>query len=608
MFIKKIFVVLIGCLLVFPNKVKALSKSVIDITKMNLQEISEALNQKIITSEELVKLYLERIESYDKTFGAIININENALKEAKELDQLRNEDKIKSTLHGVPLIVKDNIDIVGMPTTAGAKALKDNYPKYNAFVIQKLIDSGAIILAKANMSEFAFEANSSRSSYGTVKNAYNPDYSPYGSSGGSAVSIALNFAAAALGTDTNSSIRLPAAAANLVGLRPTVGLISRNGVLPYDPERDTIGTLTKTVNDSMIIVNIINGYDKDDYKSIKQDKKKYVSQKKNLEGITIGISNDFLIGSDENKLPENRKTYSEIQKLMQIAIQKLEEAQATIVYLEDYYNYETDYWFLSSLSGYLICDSFNKYIKNTIGTIRSFDELHLSNDKITSFDYYIDSCNSPKEKLLEKNILKEDYRKYIKKIMTDENIDIIMYPTTKNQLLKRSESSKVQNLSAHASSTINYPAITLPLGFDKDNLPYGIEFMAKTGEDQLLFEIAIIYEQLNGNEMTSPLGPSLYEIPVGVEELVTNYKDLFNKKIRSGTEENWILKVQNFFRNYFENNNLDEVNFLNEEYSSLEKSIFFKVLPIIYVFVGVLILKKIIKNTKLKYKRREKHK
>lgn len=608
MFIKKLFIVFIGITLLYTNKVEGLSKSVIDITKMNLREISEALNQKIITSEELVKLYLERIEAYDKDFNAIISINENAINEAKELDELRSKGKIKSLLHGIPIIVKDNIDVTLLPTTAGAKALKDNYPKANAFVIQRLMDAGVIILAKANMSEFAFEAVSSRSSYGTVKNAYNPEYSAYGSSGGSAVSVALNFAPAALGTDTNSSIRLPAAATNLVGFRPTVGLISRTGVLPYDPERDTIGTLTKTVDDAMLIINIINGYDKNDYKSINQDTKNYIFQKKDLKGITIGIPTDFLIGSDENKLPENKETYSEIKELMQQAIEKLQASQAKIVYLDNYYNYETDYWFLSSLSGYLICDSFNKYIKNTTGTIRSFNDLYLSNEKITYFGDYIDSCDSPPEKLEEKNILKEDYRKYIENIMIENNIDVMMYPTTKNKLLKRGATTKSQNLSAHASSTINYPAITLPLGFDENNLPYGIEFMAKTNEEQLLFDIANIYEKLNGNNLSSPLAPSLYEIPKEAEELVDNYKNIFNKNKKTKQEKSWLIKVQNIFRNYSEEKNFEKINMLNIEYSNIEKTVISKTLPIVYIFIGLFFLQKIIKNTKLKPKRLKKHK
>ena len=611
MYIKKIFILLIITLTLFSIKVNAFNKSVVDITKMNISEISEALNSKLITSEELVKLYLDRIEAYDKDFSAIISINKEALEEAKILDKLRSEGKIKSVMHGIPIIVKDNIDVLGLPTTAGSKSLKDNYPKSNSFAVQKLIDAGVIILAKANMSEFAFEASSSRSSFGTVKNAYNLDYSSYGSSGGSAVAVAASYAVAALGTDTNSSIRLPAAAANIIGFRPTVGLISRRGVLPYDPERDTIGTLTKTVADSILIVNIINGYDKQDSKTIKQEQKKYISNSSNLKEITIGISNDFFRGSASNNLPENQETYLEIQALMETAIEKLEKEKVKIVYLDEYYTFKTDYWFLSSLNGYLFCDSFNEYIKNTTGSIRNFTQLFESSGKITSLDYYIDSCNSSLEKLAEKNILKNEYKNYIEKIMADNNLDVIMYPTTKNKLLKSNDYSKTQNLSAHASSTINYPTITLPLGFDKENLSYGLEFMVKTGEEQLLYDVATVYEKINGNQNYSLLTPSLYKIPKNIQELVINYTETFKKTKKYYFEKKWLKKSQNFFRNYFKNNNIKMAKTLNNQYFFLKSIILIiKLLIVIAVslIIRLFIRKKVIKNTKFHKKRRKKHK
>ena len=351
MSIKKILIYLILFLCFCNIKVEAVNKAVIDITKTDITELSRALDLEIITSEELVNLYLDRINEYDKNYKAIITINKEAVKEAKKLDQERKEGNVKSLLHGIPIIVKDNIDVKGMPTTAGAKALKDNYPNNNSFAIQKLIDAGAIILSKANMSEFAFSARVSNSSFGAVRNAYNLDYSPYGSSGGSAVSVAASFAAAALGTDTNSSIRLPAAANNLVGLRPTIGLISKSGVLPYDPERDTIGTLTKNVSDTIILMNIINGYDKNDEKSINQDQKTYKANKLDLEGITIGVPTDFLYGSNENNLIENKETYLEIKSLMEKAIDNLKSKKAHIIFLDDYYNYSTSNWSSNTLSG-----------------------------------------------------------------------------------------------------------------------------------------------------------------------------------------------------------------------------------------------------------------
>ncbi|MDD2505236.1 MAG: amidase [Bacilli bacterium] len=607
MLFKRLLKITIFLMFFITLNVGAEYKSVIDITKMDIKQLNEALELKIITSEDLINIYLERIEAYDKNHNAIISINENAINEAKALDKERESGKPKSLLHGIPIIVKDNIDVLGLPTTAGSTALKDNFPKNNSFVVQKLIDAGAIILAKANMSEFSFQANSSISSYGTVKNAYNIAYSSYGSSGGAAVSVAANFAAAALGTDTNSSIRLPAAAANLDGLRPTVGIISRSGVLPYDLERDTIGTLTKTVTDSIILMNVINGYDKQDYKSFNEKQTTYETTFEDLEGITIGIPTDFIKGSSSNNLPENQEIYSELESLIKKAITNLEAKKAKIIYLEEYYNYQTDHWFNNSLSGYLLCDGINNYFKSTIGSIRTFQELNKSPEKITSLDSYIDSCDSDSTKINSKNMLKEEYKNYIDNIILKNNLDIIMYPTTKNKLLKYNNLSRTQNLSAHASSTINYPAIVLPLGFDSLGLPYGIEFMAPSKEEQLLLEVAKIFENINKNNITPSISPTLYEIPESVESLVKNYRKVYFKKTKTTTEKEWLKNVQHYLKGYPKNENfIEESESLNLEYVLQKKEIikqknynmiFKYTLTLIFVAFFVIMNKKVIIST-----------
>ena len=256
---KKIFILFLA---LFHLNVFALTEAPIDITNMDITAISDALDKKIITSENLIKIYLERIEKYNDKYNALITVNDNAISEAQKLDEERANGNVRSILHGIPIIVKDNIDALNMPTTDGSKNLSDNYPIKDAEAIKKLKDAGAIIIAKSNMSKYAFYASSSTSDFGTVKNAYNIKYSSYGSSGGSAVSVALNFAVAALGTDTNSSVRLPASANSLVGYRPTLGLISTDGVVPYDSERDTIGTITKNVKDALILTNIMTNENK----------------------------------------------------------------------------------------------------------------------------------------------------------------------------------------------------------------------------------------------------------------------------------------------------------------------------------------------------------
>ena len=613
--IKKIYIFLIFFLCILTPNANALNKSVIDITKMDITDLSKALKNEIITSEELVNLYLDRINEYNKQYNAIISINDEAINQAKKLDQERKEGNIKSILHGIPIIVKDNIDVFGMPTTSGSKALKDNYPKKNSYVVQKLIDSGAIILAKSNMSEFAFSARTSNSGYGVVKNAYNLEYTPYGSSGGSAVAVAASFGAAALGSDTNSSVRLPAAANNIIGLRPSTGLVSRTGILPYLPEKDTAGTLTKTVLDTLLIMNIINGYDKDDFKSINQNQKEYKIYKKNLEGITIGIPNDFLNGTDENNILENKQIYPEIKKLMDKAIKNLNSKKARIVYIEDYYNYTTNNWVTSTESQYTFCDSFDNYIKNTNGNIRNFKSLANSNLIISNLDYYASYCNTSiitKEK--QKN--KIDYENYILDIMKKDKIDVIMYPASKNKLSLLNDTTSLINISAHASSTIDYPAIALPLGFDKDGLSYGIEFMSKYNEEELLLNIAAIYEKDYVEYKLPEIAPPLYNISGEVEKLVNNYKVLVKKNKKHSLEKDWQDSVVVYFREYSSSERI-EVNaeslnnkyFFNKGYVILLSILLtiIKLILVVVIIILIIFVILIIKRNRKKRRRLQKN-
>ena len=329
---KKIFILF---LILIPFNVFALTRAPIDITNETVTSLSKALNEEIITSEQLINIYLERINEYNAQYNALITINENAINEAKELDKERQNGNIKSSIHGIPIIVKDNIDVLGTATTAGSKALSDNYPNEDALIIQKLKEAGAIIIAKANMSKFAFYASSSSSDYGTVKNAYNLAYSSYGSSGGSAVSVALNFAPIAIGTDTNASVRLPAQAASLIGYRPTLGLISRTGIIPYDPERDTPGIIGKTIEDIITITNIIKGKDEKDNKTYDSENLKITDI--TPHNLTLGISETFLNGSNDNTLPENKEINAEVKNLLTSALDKIKDSGITIKVIENYY-------------------------------------------------------------------------------------------------------------------------------------------------------------------------------------------------------------------------------------------------------------------------------
>lgn len=592
---KKIFILF---LILIPFNVFALTKAPIDITKETVASLSKALDEEIITSEELINIYLERINEYNAQYDALITINENAINEAKELDEERQNGNIKSAIHGIPIIVKDNIDVLGTATTAGSKALSDNFPNEDALIIKKLKDAGAIIIAKANMSKFAFYASSSSSDYGTVKNAYNLAYSSYGSSGGSAVSVALNFAPIAIGTDTNASVRLPAQAASLIGYRPTIGLISRTGIIPYDPERDTPGIIGKTIEDIITITNIIKGKDEKDNKTYDSENLKITDIEP--QNITLGISETFLNGSNDNILPENKEINAEVKILLTNALDKIKDSGITIKVIDNYYTTDIDNDVAKSYSGYQFCDKFNEYILNHQGTIKTFEELATLTPGLES---YAEDCNSKMNQSY-KDELKENYKDYIEGIMVENNLDAIIYPSSKNKILELGTTGII-NLSAHASSTINYPAITIPIGFDSDNLPYSLEIMTKTQNDSLLLSIANKITSLNLYESKKPL-PSLYEVDEEVTKLIQKYDKRYNKK-NTLFNKKWLKKVKNYFKDYQNIEKTEtEAKKLNQNYYvSLIITFIIQCIVTLIVIIILLLVRKRLKIQKKHRKRRK---
>lgn len=592
---KKIFILF---LILIPINAFALTRAPIDITNETVTSLSQALNEEIITSEQLINIYLERINEYNAQYDALITINENSINEAKKLDEERQNGNIKSAIHGIPIIVKDNIDVLGTATTAGSKALSDNYPNEDALIIQKLKDAGAIIIAKANMSKFAFYASSSSSDYGTVKNAYNLAYSSYGSSGGSAVSVALNFAPIAIGTDTNASVRLPAQAASLIGYRPTLGLISRTGIIPYDPERDTPGIIGKNIEDIITITNIIKGKDEKDNKTYDSENLKITDI--TPQNLTIGISETFLNGSNDNTLPENKEINAEVKKLLTNALDKIKDSGITIKVIDNYYTIDIDNEVAKSYSGYQFCDKFNEYILNHQGTIKTFEELATLTPGLEA---YVEDCNSKMNQSY-KDELKENYKDYIEGIMKENNLDAIIYPSSKNKILELGTTGII-NLSAHASSTINYPAITIPIGYDSDNLPYSLEIMTKTQNDSLLLSIANKINSLNLYESKNPL-PSLYEVDEEVTKLIQKYKKRYNQKT-TFLNKKWFNKVKKYFKNYQTiKNQKKEAKSLNQNYYvSIILTAIIQCIIAITILAIFLLVRKHMKIQKKRRKRRK---
>ena len=534
----------------------ALTKAPVDVTTMSIDELLDAMDKGYLTSETLVNIYLERIEAYDELFNSINQLNEYALEQAKELDEERAEGKLRGKLHGIPILVKCNIDVYGMPTTAGTKALSDNYPKENAYVVQKLIDEGAIILGSTNMSELAFSAANSYSSYGYVRNVFNTDYTSYGSSGGSAVAVRAAFAAASLGTDTNSSVRLPASGAGLVGMRPTLGLVSRTGVIPYDIERDTVGVLTRDVSDNALLLSIISGYDEED--EITKDAQVPSSDLSNtsLKGVNIGVAMQYVKGS-ASESGVTGLTDDDIYALLEKSIKELEEAGANIIYLDNFVKDSNITIARSTYAGGTMCDYFNQYILGTTGTIRSFEQLAISSGHVQNLSGYANSCGKSINLKSSRDSKKAVYRDYVSDYFDEYELDVILYPTLKNKVFKY---NKTGNISPGSSlgSVIGYPSITVPMGFIGD-FSYGVEFLSRAYDEDILYNVALEYEKANGNLIeTSSLTPSLYTVPSSVVDLMSVYEETLALNSDVALINEWLNDVKDYFEIYNEIENVEE--------------------------------------------------
>src|ERR1700686_1804137 len=303
------------------------------LMETSIADIHKAMQAGTLTCHDLVQQYLDRIRAYDQQGPAIksmLYLNPSSLEQADAMDQEFHRTHQLKPLGCIPMVLKDNFDTADMPTTAGAITLKGAQPERDAFAVTQLRQAGALILGKANMSEFATGGISASSLGGQVKNPYDLTRTPGGSSGGTGAAVAANFAAVGTGSDTGGSIRSPASATNLVGLRPTRGLISRDGIVPVSFTQDTIGPMTRNVADAAAVLDAMVGYDPNDpvtALSVGNVPKTYTAFLQNgLKGARLGVLTNLFGNGPE---------YQEVNEAMAKAIDALEEQGAVIVRLED---------------------------------------------------------------------------------------------------------------------------------------------------------------------------------------------------------------------------------------------------------------------------------
>ncbi|XQW84372.1 amidase [Thalassotalea piscium] len=467
-------------------------------------DLQQQMNQGQLTSVELVKYYLNRIEQHDKNkLNSVVQLNKEALARAKTLDQLRAEGKVISALHGIPILLKDNIDTLnGMANTAGSHALKNNYPKDDAFVIQQLKKAGAIILGKTNLSEWAnFRSTTSSSGwsglYGQANNPYDLTTSPCGSSSGSGIAIAANFATIAIGTETDGSITCPSAVNGIVGIKPTLGTVSRDGIIPIAHSQDTAGPMARNVTDAVILLSAMVALDNNDPDATPSNIDYMAHLKRDgLKGKRIGIVRN-LMGYHKG-----------LDAKFEQAIKAL-KAQGAIIIDNTNLTSEPEWGDAEfEVLLYEFKDEINKYLAHTAkGIPKSLAELIQFNQdnaaiEMPYFDQEIFQMAQEKGPITDKIYLdalakakSATQDNGIDKVIKQYQLDIIIAPTTgpawKTDWIN---GDHYLGAASSAAAIAGYPHITVPMGA-VHKLPVGISFFAGKLQEGKLIEAAYAFEQ-----------------------------------------------------------------------------------------------------------------
>jgi amidase len=479
------------------------------LEEVTISQLHEGYLSGKYTVTQIVEDYLSRIETIDKNgpkLNSIITVNPDALKIAKELDKELSEGKIRGPMHGIPVIIKDNIDTHDdMPTTAGAMILRNSIAPVDSRIVQLLREAGAVIIAKANLSEWAnFRSNFSSSGWsgvgGQTKNPYFLDRNPCGSSSGSGVSVSANLCALAIGTETNGSIVCPSNNNGVVGFKPTVGLLSRTGIIPISFTQDTPGPMGRTVQDVAISLGVMAGPDSLDEKTLDPNAKFYTD-------YTQFLNLDGLKGKRIGKIKSLGRAHHRVDSLINAAAEYMRGAGAEVIELD------FPYPGAASAASFQVMlfefkDGLNKYFKSLgeNAPVKSVAELIEFNKKDPVELRYFDqellimanekgSLESKEYKEYLERMFKLTREEGIDKIMNENKLDAIISPTGspawKTDLIN-GDNGRISSSSYAAVS--GYPNITLPMGFI-DGLPVGISIFGRAWSEPVLLEIAYSYEQ-----------------------------------------------------------------------------------------------------------------
>jgi len=474
------------------------------LDEATIADIHGAFHGGALTCRSLVEQYIQRIDADDKqgaALNAIVMVNPRALEVADDLDRRFRQSGPVGPMHCVPVIVKDNFETVEMPTTAGSLSLKGMMTGKDAFVVKRLRDAGAVMIAKSNMAEFAFSPVETVNSIlpGYSRNPYDRSRVTAGSSGGSAAAAAANFGAIALASDTGDSIRGPAAHQALVGLRSTMGLVSRAGVVPLNLGADIAGAVTRTVTDTAVVLQVIAGEDPDDPATAVSRGKvdpSYAAalRRDGLKGARLGVLHQAYDtptldrGVDavfRGALGDLRNLGAEV--IDPVAVDGLDEMRAAQTGTCNQFKFDLNRY-LAGLSG--------KAPQQTLDEIIKSRQFHPSIQVRLESAQAADDVPGESEGCRRREEFRTKLRAAVLKLMDLAQLDALLYPTWSNppRLIGDLNTPGGDNSQLFAPST-GFPAITVPMGYTQGTLPAGLQIFGRPWSEATLLRLAYAYEQ-----------------------------------------------------------------------------------------------------------------
>ncbi len=474
-----------------------------ELYEYTVNEIAEKLQKREITSYDLVKSYFDRIKEKDKLVKAYVSIMEDeALAKAKDIDERRAKGEKLGKLAGVPIGIKDNMNIKGTKTTCSSKMLENYESPYDATVIENLKKEDMIFLGKLNMDEFAMGGSTEHSAFFKTHNPWDLSAVPGGSSGGSAAAVSADLAPCALGSDTGGSIRQPASLCGIVGLKPTYGLVSRYGLVAFASSLDQIGPLTKDVTDSAILLNVLAGHDEKDSTSSKRPKVDYTKSLVNdVKGMKIGLPKEFLAEGVSSEVKEAILEVAEKYKELGAEVEECSldigkyalatyyiiacaEASSNLGRFDGIrYGYRTEKFDnLKDIYKNSRSEGFGPEVKRRI----------ILGTYVLSSGYY-DAYYKKAQKV--RTIIKNEYDKLFAKY------DLILTPTSPTTAFKIGEKSNnplemyMADICTVPVNIAGLPGMSIPCKLDSNGLPIGFLLVGNSFEEEKIFRAGYTYEQ-----------------------------------------------------------------------------------------------------------------